>query len=64
VEATVLEEPADPDDDGIINALDADSGGDGLLDKDEAGDDDVTMPSLNTDGDGPPDYLDTDSDNE
>ncbi|WP_222615311.1 Ig-like domain-containing protein [Persicimonas caeni] len=56
--------PADTDADGIIDALDDDSDGDGLLDADEAGDDDPSTPAVDTDADGTPDYRDTDSDDD
>ena len=54
--------PADTDNDGIIDALDTDSDGDGHLDQDEAGDQDLNTPPVDTDDDGTGDWRDTDSD--
>ncbi len=59
-----LQNPADTDGDGTIDALDDDADGDGISDADEAGDDDLATPPVDTDGDGTPDYLDTDSDDD
>lgn len=54
--------PADTDGDGIADYLDDDSDDDGVLDEDEAGDDENNPPD--TDGDGVPDFQDRDSDND
>ncbi|MGZ3417611.1 MAG: hypothetical protein ACXVEE_07080 [Polyangiales bacterium] len=54
----------DTDGDGTKDYLDTDSDGDGILDKDEAGDTNVVTPPVDTDGDGKPDFQDTDSDND
>ncbi len=54
----------DTDGDGKADYLDDDSDGDGILDKDEAGDTDPVTPPVDTDGDGKPDFQDTDSDND
>ncbi len=55
---------ADFDLDGVPNIFDEDSDGDGLLDRDEAGDDDICTPPFDHDGDNWPDMLDRDSDND
>lgn len=52
----------DPDGDGVPNYQDDDSDGDGVLDRDEAGDTDVSTFPVDTDGDTYPDFLDLDSD--
>lgn len=54
----------DTDGDMVIDALDDDSDGDGVLDIDEAGDDDLDTDPVDTDGDGIFDFRDTDSDND
>ena len=54
--------PRDTDSDGTIDALDADSDGDQLPDRTEAGGDGRTP--VDTDGDGVPDYRDLDSDDD
>ncbi|MEM9188325.1 MAG: thrombospondin type 3 repeat-containing protein [Myxococcota bacterium] len=54
----------DTDDDGTPDAADADSDGDGISDRDEAGDDDITTPPVDTDGDRIPDFRDLDSDDD
>jgi len=54
----------DTDGDGKADYLDDDSDGDGILDKDEAGDTSVVTPPIDSDGDGKPDFQDTDSDND
>lgn len=54
----------DTDKDGTPDYLDKDSDGDGISDKDEAGDDNVVTPPIDTDGDTKPDFQDTDSDND
>jgi len=54
----------DTDADGKFDYLDDDSDGDGILDKDEAGDTDVKTPPVDSDLDGKPDFQDTDSDND
>ena len=51
------------DQDGIIDALDLDSDGDEVPDRDEAGDEQLQTPPVDTDGDGIPDFRDLDSDN-
>ena len=56
--------PLASDDDGVIDALDDDSDGDGLLDLEEAGDEDLGTPPIDTDLDGLPDYRDPDSDDD
>lgn len=61
-ELTDTSDPDDHDGDGIIDALDLDSDGDGRPDSEEAGDDDVLTVAVDTDGDGVPDFQDTDSD--
>jgi hypothetical protein len=53
----------DSDGDGTPDSLDDDSDGDGILDRDEAGDADLTTPPRDSDADGVADYADTDSDN-
>jgi hypothetical protein len=53
----------DTDGDGTLDSLDDDSDGDGLPDRDEAGDADLATPPRDSDADGIPDYADTDSDN-
>lgn len=55
---------ADFDLDGIPNHLDDDSDGDGLLDREEAGDDDICTPPFDHDGDDWADALDRDADND
>ncbi len=55
---------ADFDLDGIPNYLDDDSDGDGLLDREEAGDDDICTPPYDHDGDDWADALDRDADND
>lgn len=52
----------DIDGDGIPDASDDDSDGDGLTDRDEAGDGDPETPPRDADGDGKPDAYDLDSD--
>lgn len=52
----------DADGDGVPNALDTDSDGDGLLDVGEAGDRDLSTPPVDSDGDGVADMFDLDSD--
>lgn len=54
----------DTDKDGTPDSLDKDSDGDGLLDRDEAGDFNVVTPPIDSDGDTKPDFQDTDSDND
>ncbi len=54
----------DTDGDKTADYLDTDSDGDGILDKDEAGDTNVVTPPIDSDGDGKPDFLDLDSDND
>jgi hypothetical protein len=54
----------DTDTDGTKDYLDTDSDGDGILDKDEAGDTNVVTPPRDSDGDGRPDFQDLDSDND
>src|SRR4051812_34928920 len=61
--------PAGPavnsDGDGAgIDACDPDSDNDGIGDAIEAGDSDLATAPINSDGDGQPDYRDTDSDND
>jgi MYXO-CTERM domain-containing protein len=63
-EAQDPDAPVDTDQDGTIDALDEDSDGDGILDIDEAGDDDLSTPPIDTDQDGAPDYVDDDSDDD
>lgn len=57
-----LDNPIDTDGDGIIDALDEDSDDDGLEDRREAGDTDLSTPPRDTDGDGVPDFRQKDSD--
>ncbi len=57
-----VEGGADPDGDGIPNALDIDSDGDNITDREEAGDIDPKTAPVDTDKDGIPDYLDLDAD--
>ena len=52
----------DFDGDGTPNYKDPDSDGDGIPDKDEAGDADLGTAPVDSDGDGKPDYLDLDAD--
>jgi hypothetical protein len=54
----------DTNKDGTADYLDDDSDGDGILDKDEAGDTNVVTPPVDTDGDGKFDFQDLDSDND
>ena len=54
----------DTDKDGTPDYLDDDSDGDGIPDKDEAGDANVVTPPIDSDADGRPDFQDTDSDND
>ncbi len=54
--------PLDTDGDGIINALDGDDDGDGILSYWEGYT--KPLPSVDTDADGTPDYLDKDDDND
>ena len=56
--------PVDTNNDGVIDALDNDSDGDGIDDAIEAGDADLATPPVDTDGDGIPDYQDPDSDDD
>ena len=53
----------DTDGDGTPDYLDDDSDGDGILDRDEAGDTDLATEPRDSDLDTRPDYLDLDSDN-
>jgi|GEM_PF-2875461 len=59
-----FDEPVDTDDDGTIDALDDDSDDDGLLDRDEAGDDNLDTDPIDTDADGTPDFRDSNSDDD
>jgi hypothetical protein len=52
----------DTDADGTPDYLDEDSDGDGVLDRDEAGDAVITTPPVDTDGDGMLDFRDLESD--
>lgn len=54
----------DTDKDGTPDYMDLDSDGDGIPDKDEAGDLNVVTPPIDSDGDTKPDFQDTDSDND
>lgn len=54
----------DGDADGAISSIDFDSDGDGLSDRLEAGDDNLSTPPRDTDGDLRPDFVDLDSDND
>ena len=54
----------DTDKDGTPDYMDNDSDGDGILDKDEAGDTNDVTPQIDSDGDTHPDFQDTDSDND
>lgn len=54
--------PLDTDGDAIINALDGDDDGDGILSFWEGYN--KPLPSVDTDSDGTPDYLDKDDDND
>ena len=54
----------DTDMDGVIDALDTDSDGDGISNYFEAGDEDLNSPPVDTDGDSIPDFRDQDSDND
>ncbi len=56
------ERRVDTDGDRIADYLDPDSDGDGILDRDEAGDDDLLTPPRDSDMDGVPDFMDLDSD--
>ena len=53
---------SDVDGDNVLDALDDDSDGDGWFDAEEAGDDDLSSPPVDTDDDGIADFRDTDSD--
>ncbi|MEC7523578.1 MAG: hypothetical protein VYE22_27095 [Myxococcota bacterium] len=53
----------DTDGDGTPDYLDEDSDGDGISDRDEAGDDDPATDPRDSDLDTRPDYIDLDSDN-
>ena len=59
-----FDEPTDTDEDGTIDALDDDSDDDGLLDRDEAGDDNLDTDPIDTDADGTPDFQDSNSDDD
>ena len=59
--ATADEGSDDADMDGLPNAEDTDSDGDGILDIEEAGDRDCATPPVDTDDDGIPAFLDLDS---
>jgi len=52
----------DPDEDGLPNADDLDSDGDGLSDQIEAGDEHIETAPFDVDGDGLPNPIDLDSD--
>ena len=52
------------DEDTIPDYRDEDSDGDGIVDRIEAGDDNLATPAWDTDLDGTPDFLDLDSDND
>ena len=54
--------PVDSDGDGVIDALDTDDDGDGVLTRDEDRDGNGSPVNDDTDGDGIPDYLDVDDD--
>ena len=53
----------DTDRDGTPDFQDLDSDGDGIQDRDEAGDADPATAPIDSDGDGDPDFRDLDSDN-
>ncbi len=59
-----FEGAVDTDGDGQTDDVDLDSDADGLLDREEAGDQDPTTPPWDADGDGTADYLDLDSDDD
>jgi len=59
-----IEAPLDTDDDDLLDAIDLDSDEDGVSDRDEAGDEDLTTTAVDTDLDGLPDYRDLDSDDD
>ncbi len=52
----------DTDGDGTPDSRDVDSDNDGILDFNEAGDEDLVTEAVDTDDDGVPDFRDTDSD--
>lgn len=54
-----VDTPANTDEDDTIDALDSDSDDDGEADSEEAGDDDLTTPPIDSDGDGIPDYRES-----
>ncbi len=54
----------DTDGDGDPDFTDTDSDNDGIFDRDEAGDTDLTTPPVDTDGDLAPDFRDADSDDD
>lgn len=57
-----LAQKTNTDGDEFPDYRDLDSDGDGIPDRDEAGDTDLTTPPVDTDHDGIPDYRDLDSD--
>jgi hypothetical protein len=62
--ATVHEGIQDQDGDGLGNAFDDDSDGDGIPDEEEAGDRECLSSPIDSDLDGVPDFLDLDSDDD
>lgn len=67
IEVGDVNNPPNTDSDSLIDALDHDDDGDGILTADEAPDpngDGDSVDAQDTDGDGTPDYLDLDSDND
>lgn len=57
-----VDEPANTDGDDTIDALDSDSDNDGASDALEAGDDDLTTPPVDADGNGIPEYRESNID--
>ncbi len=55
-------EERDTDSDGMPDYRDGDSDNDGIIDREEAGDEDTATPPVDSDGDGAPDYVDRDAD--
>ena len=64
IEVANLNNPADTDNDGVINANDPDDDGDSILTIDEDLDQDGDPRNDNSDGDALPNYLDADDDND
>jgi hypothetical protein len=59
--SSLAEGSGDADSDGVPNAMDLDSDGDGIADVVERGNPDCRLPARDADGDGTPDFLDVDA---